>query len=173
MNSLGKKEQELAALGAAIGANCVGCTEHHIREARSAGLSDAQILEAVRTAEKVRRVAAAKVLGTARTHLEEGKPRPESDNQACGCRETVEPATPQEDDMKSESKVSDPAGAAEEKKGKEDPFPFDLPETMKKMMTQCCPEKAESIGAMMGRFSAHCAGSASETNEDTSRNPTA
>jgi AhpD family alkylhydroperoxidase len=86
MESLSKKERELAAIGAAIAANCVPCIEYHIPEARKAGLSDFQILEAVKVAEKVRRVSAGKVLGTARALLQEQEasveePTPEEHNE--------------------------------------------------------------------------------------------
>ena len=44
--------------------------EYHIPEARKAGLSDQEIGEAVRLADKVRQVPAAKVLKTAMTMIE-------------------------------------------------------------------------------------------------------
>jgi 4-carboxymuconolactone decarboxylase len=62
MTNLTDRERELVALGAAMGSNCVPCMEHHIPAARKAGLSDAQIVEAVRLADKVRQVPARKVL---------------------------------------------------------------------------------------------------------------
>jgi 4-carboxymuconolactone decarboxylase len=65
METLSKKEQELAAIGASIASNCIPCIEHHIAEARKAGLSDEQIKEAVRLADRVRRVPARKVMETA------------------------------------------------------------------------------------------------------------
>ncbi len=63
--NLTDRERELVAIGAAIGSNCVPCIEHHIPEARKSGLSDAQIGEAVRLADSVRQVPAAKVLNAA------------------------------------------------------------------------------------------------------------
>ena len=65
MERLSKRDRELAAIGAAIASNCIPCIEYHIPEARKAGLSDAQILEAVRLADKVRQVPARKVLQAA------------------------------------------------------------------------------------------------------------
>lgn len=65
MNQLTARERELVALGAALGSNCVPCIEYHIPEARKAGLSDAQIREAVELADSVRQVPARKVLGAA------------------------------------------------------------------------------------------------------------
>lgn len=65
MERLSKRDRELAAIGAAIASNCIPCVEYHIPEARRAGLSDAQILEAVRLADKVRQVPARKVLQAA------------------------------------------------------------------------------------------------------------
>ncbi len=61
MNELSSKEIELAAIGAAIGSNCVPCVEHHIKEAKRVGLDDGQILQAVQMAEKVKTVPAKKV----------------------------------------------------------------------------------------------------------------
>jgi len=65
MSPLDPSQRELAALGAALGSNCVPCVEYHIPEARRAGLSDAQIAEAIRVADKVRKVPAQKVLDVA------------------------------------------------------------------------------------------------------------
>jgi 4-carboxymuconolactone decarboxylase len=65
MERLSKRDRELAAIGAAIASNCIPCIEYHIPQARKAGLSDAQILEAVRLADKVRQVPARKVLQAA------------------------------------------------------------------------------------------------------------
>ena len=70
MESLNARDRELVALGAALGSNCVPCIEYHIPEARKAGLSDQEIGEAVRLADKVRQVPAAKVLRAAMTMLE-------------------------------------------------------------------------------------------------------
>lgn len=56
-------------LGAALGSNCVPCIEYHIPEARKAGLSDAQISEAIRLADRVRQVPAGKVLEVAQALL--------------------------------------------------------------------------------------------------------
>ena len=70
MEHLETRERELVALGAAMGSNCVPCVEYHVPEARKAGLTDAQIGEAIRLADKIRQVPAAKVLETALTMLE-------------------------------------------------------------------------------------------------------
>lgn len=61
MDGLTSKEIELAAIGAAIGSNCVPCVEYHIKEAKRVGLTDSQILQAVQMAEKVKTVPAKKV----------------------------------------------------------------------------------------------------------------
>ena len=71
MEHLSTKDRELVALGAAIGSNCVSCIEHHIPEARNAGLSESQLAEAVLLADEVRQVPAAKVLETALTIIGE------------------------------------------------------------------------------------------------------
>jgi 4-carboxymuconolactone decarboxylase len=65
MDTLTTRERELVALGAALGSNCVPCIEHHVPEARRAGLTDRQIGEAIRLADKVRQVPARKVLDAA------------------------------------------------------------------------------------------------------------
>jgi AhpD family alkylhydroperoxidase len=65
MTELNNTERELVAIGAAIASNCVPCIEYHIPEARKAGLTDAQIGEAVRLADRVRQVPAKKVLDAA------------------------------------------------------------------------------------------------------------
>ncbi|HEY0847957.1 MAG TPA: carboxymuconolactone decarboxylase family protein [Noviherbaspirillum sp.] len=65
MNDLSLRERELVALGAAMGSNCAPCIEIHIPEARKAGLSDAQIAEAIQLVDKVRQVPARKVLAVA------------------------------------------------------------------------------------------------------------
>ena len=71
MNDLNHRERELVALGAAIASNCISCIEYHIPEARKAGLTDSQISEAIRLADKVRQVPARKVLSTAQRMLSE------------------------------------------------------------------------------------------------------
>lgn len=58
-------ERELVALGAALASNCVPCIEHHIPEARRAGLSDGQINEALQLADRIRQVPAGNVLSAA------------------------------------------------------------------------------------------------------------
>ncbi len=65
MKKLSRAERELVALGAALGSNCVPCIEYHIPEARKAGLTDRQIKEAIRLADKIRQVPAGKVLTVA------------------------------------------------------------------------------------------------------------
>ncbi len=65
MDALSLCERELVALGAALGSNCIPCIEHHIPEARRAGLTDAQIADAIRLADTLRQVPARKVLDAA------------------------------------------------------------------------------------------------------------
>ncbi len=87
MTSLTAVERELVALGAAIGSNCVPCIQHHIPEAKKAGLSGAQIREALRLADRVRQVPAAKVLAVAMELIGEGDKIPA----AKSCAEVMEP----------------------------------------------------------------------------------
>jgi AhpD family alkylhydroperoxidase len=51
---LEQREKELAAIGAAIGCNCRPCIEHQIPAGRDAGLSEAELADAVETARAVR-----------------------------------------------------------------------------------------------------------------------
>jgi 4-carboxymuconolactone decarboxylase len=72
MSDLSQRERELVALGAALGSNCVPCIEHHIPEARKAGLSEAQIAAAIRLGDALRQVPARSVLEAALRTLAEG-----------------------------------------------------------------------------------------------------
>lgn len=74
MNTLSSRDRELVALGAALASNCVPCVEFHVPAARQAGLSDAEITEALGVADKIRQVPAAKVLDAARAQLMPGAP---------------------------------------------------------------------------------------------------
>lgn len=56
---------ELAAIGAATGANCEPCFKYHYAEARKLGLTKDDLVLAVRTAQTVKDVPAATVLDTA------------------------------------------------------------------------------------------------------------
>ena len=51
---LEQRDKELAAIGAAIGCNCRPCIEHHIPAGREAGLSEAELADAVATARVLR-----------------------------------------------------------------------------------------------------------------------
>lgn len=90
MTKLTFRELELASLGAAIACNCVPCIEFHIPAARKAGLTDAQILEAIAKADSIKQVPARKILETARALLNAGSEA--CSDPACGCAAT-EPKT--------------------------------------------------------------------------------
>lgn len=51
---LEQRDKELAAIGASVGCNCRPCAEHHIPAGREAGLTEAELAEAVATARAVR-----------------------------------------------------------------------------------------------------------------------
>jgi len=88
MGELNNREEELVALGAAIASNCAPCIEYHVPAARKAGLSDSQIEEAVRIADKVRRVPARMVLQTALARIAgEQRGVDEVLEAGCGCEE--------------------------------------------------------------------------------------
>jgi len=88
MTRLNQRDKELVALGAAVASNCVPCVVFHIRESRDCGLTDAEILEAVEFADKVKQVPAGLVLNAAHQELS-GVPVGSADNvrarDGCGC----------------------------------------------------------------------------------------
>ncbi len=65
MSELTPRERQLVFLGAAMGSNCISCIEHHIPASRKAGLTDAQISEAIGLADSLRQVPARKTLDMA------------------------------------------------------------------------------------------------------------
>lgn len=87
MNDLTPRDSEVVALASAIGSNCVPCIEHHIPEARKAGLDDSQITAAIRLADRVRQVPARKVLDPALRML--NVPVAEVPAGACGASRTA------------------------------------------------------------------------------------
>lgn len=91
MKELNLREYELVALGAAIASNCVPCIEYHIPESRKAGLTDAQILEAIQVADKIKQVPARKVVDVAKSLL--NPEDPVCQDSACGCT-AGEPVVP-------------------------------------------------------------------------------
>jgi AhpD family alkylhydroperoxidase len=90
VSTLDRREREFVALGASLASNCVPCIEYHILEARKAGISDAQIREAVELADSVRRVPSQQVLGRADSLLRSAPPGegcgPAGRTPDCGCR---------------------------------------------------------------------------------------
>jgi AhpD family alkylhydroperoxidase len=56
-----KKTLELIAVGASIAACCVPCLEYHVKAAREAGASHAELATAVKMGKKVRQVPMDKV----------------------------------------------------------------------------------------------------------------
>jgi 4-carboxymuconolactone decarboxylase len=96
MKDLGKREQTLVSLGAAVASNCLPCIEFHIPEAKRAGLSDIQINEALRVADRVRRVPARMVLQTALARIGESpNGSDEASGAGCGCDESSRNADPE------------------------------------------------------------------------------
>lgn len=51
---LEQRDKELAAIGSSIGCNCHACVAHHIPKGREAGLSEAELADAVLAARAVR-----------------------------------------------------------------------------------------------------------------------
>ena len=58
---LDEMTKELVAIGASITANCQPCLEYHTAKARELGVSDEDIVEAVKVGQLVRRGASAKM----------------------------------------------------------------------------------------------------------------
>ncbi|MCK6487743.1 MAG: carboxymuconolactone decarboxylase family protein [Planctomycetes bacterium] len=71
---LSSRDQELVALGTALGSNCAPCIEYHLPLARNAGISDVELAEVFRLADKIRQVPARKALDTANALLAQGVP---------------------------------------------------------------------------------------------------
>ncbi|MCA1783104.1 MAG: arsenite efflux transporter metallochaperone ArsD [Dermatophilaceae bacterium] len=63
---------ELAAIGAAVGANCEPCLKYHYKAARDLGLSNEQLTSAVRTAQMVKEAPAGKMVDLAAKLLHVG-----------------------------------------------------------------------------------------------------
>ena len=63
--TLSNVDEELTAIGAAIGANCIPCLAYHLRKAREAGLSDDQLRAAVAVARAVKETPARLILEAA------------------------------------------------------------------------------------------------------------
>ncbi len=69
MNTLSKRDLHLVSLGASIGCNCIPCTVYHLRECRSAGLTDEELAEAIRVSNNVKDVPRNNVTQTALRQL--------------------------------------------------------------------------------------------------------
>lgn len=90
MKTLSAQERELVAIGAAIASNCIPCIEYHIPAARAAGLSDRQILHAIKIAEAVKKVPATAVKERALAILGEKDAAVYADS-GCACIQATEP----------------------------------------------------------------------------------
>ena len=64
------KVSELVALGAAVGAGCEACFRSHFETARTVGVTDDEIRQAVTVARAVRETSAARMLDLAARKLE-------------------------------------------------------------------------------------------------------
>lgn len=65
MTELSARDRALVGLGAALASNCIPCVEHHVPNARKAGLSDGEIEQALTLADTIRQVPARRVLARA------------------------------------------------------------------------------------------------------------
>jgi AhpD family alkylhydroperoxidase len=96
MGKLNAQERELVAIGAAIASNCVSCMEFHIPAAREAGLSDEQILFAIKIAEAIKKVPADKVRKISLDILN-GKEADVCNDPGCMCHQENEENTSKDD----------------------------------------------------------------------------
>lgn len=82
--SLAPDHRELVAIGAAVAANCEPCLAYHLRKARVAGLSDAQLRAAVVVARQVKETPARLILEAAdRLLAANAQPSPEPARTGC------------------------------------------------------------------------------------------
>ena len=86
MTILSKRDNELVALGAAVGSNCVPCIVFHVREARDCGLTDDEIREAVDSAHRLKQTPATLVLNAAHQELSDVPSEDVSATGGCGCQ---------------------------------------------------------------------------------------
>jgi 4-carboxymuconolactone decarboxylase len=92
MSTLTDRERSLVSLGAAIASNCVPCVEYHVPWAKKVGLTDEQIHEALRIADKVRQVPAGAVLHAALARIDAPRaPSIGAGGASCGCAGSAGP----------------------------------------------------------------------------------
>ena len=88
MLGLSKRDKELVSLGSAVGSNCVPCVIFHIKAARSFGLTDAELTEAIELAEKLKKVPASLVLNAANEEINSASAETKectTGQSECGC----------------------------------------------------------------------------------------
>jgi len=88
MSSLSKREKELVSLGAAVGSNCVPCVVFHIKTAKSCGITNIELTEAIEFAEKIKKVPASLVLNAANEEINNTASATNecaNDQRQCGC----------------------------------------------------------------------------------------
>jgi len=64
---LSLKEQELVAIGASIGGNCIPCLEYHYEKCKELGLTKQELAKAIAIAKMVKEVPHQKIYETADT----------------------------------------------------------------------------------------------------------
>lgn len=81
--TLAKAQEELVAIGAAIAANCEPCLTYHVRAAREAGLTDAELQAAVVVARRVKEMPARLILEASQRLLASGEASPAAARSGC------------------------------------------------------------------------------------------
>jgi len=76
---------ELIAVGAAIGANCHPCLQHHVAKAREQGIPDGEIAEAIEAGKAVRKGAQGSMDKLANELLGERRAASPQATADCGC----------------------------------------------------------------------------------------
>lgn len=92
MNQLSDRERELVAIGAAMGSNCPTCIGHHVPLALAAGLTVAEIEEAVGLADAVRSVSAGNTLTAALAALDGDSAGDDARRQGSACDQLGRPS---------------------------------------------------------------------------------
>lgn len=85
MTYLSAQQEELVAIGASLGSNCIPCIKFHVQKGREVGLSDEVIGKAIEVADRVRQVPARKVLEAAMAVLGRDSTHPQDAKGAATC----------------------------------------------------------------------------------------
>ncbi len=77
--------KELIAVGASVAANCIPCVQYHAAQAKKHGVSEDDLVQAIRIAKGVRRGAGGKMDETLAALTAQSTLAPVEKTKACGC----------------------------------------------------------------------------------------